>query len=101
MITDAELTFVLTAGGRNAGIVSEPGHPHRSYQVATQKKGDRYVDPDRWQATTALWQGSWWCAWLAWLERHSSRRTSPPPLGAPQRGYPQLADAPGTYVLER
>ena len=27
------LTFLLTSGGHNAGIVSEPGHPHRSYRV--------------------------------------------------------------------
>ena len=32
LFTDNELTFVLTNGGHNAGIVSEPGHHGRHYQ---------------------------------------------------------------------
>ena len=27
LLTDTEVTFLLTSGGHNAGIVSEPGHP--------------------------------------------------------------------------
>ena len=37
LFTDNELTFVLTNGGHNAGIVSEPGHHGRHYQIATRK----------------------------------------------------------------
>ena len=48
LFTDNELTFVLTNGGHNAGIVSEPGHRGRHYLTATRKRGDRYVDPDSW-----------------------------------------------------
>ena len=33
------VTFVLTTGGHNAGIVSEPGHPHRSYQIGDARRG--------------------------------------------------------------
>ena len=36
LFTDGELTFVLTNGGHNAGIVSEPGHPGRHYHFATR-----------------------------------------------------------------
>ncbi len=36
LLTDTEVTFLLTSGGHNAGIVSEPGHPRRSYQVLTR-----------------------------------------------------------------
>ena len=35
-MTDTEITFLLTSGGHNAGIVSEPGHNDRSYQVTTK-----------------------------------------------------------------
>ena len=100
MPTDAEITFVLTTGGHNAGIVSEPGHPRRSYQLARRRHGDRYVDPETWQAVAQRHEGSWWPAWQDWLRRHSTGLVPAQPVGAPERGYPPLADAPGTYVLE-
>ena len=39
LLTDTEVTFVLTSGGHNAGIVSEPGHARRRYRVATRPHG--------------------------------------------------------------
>jgi polyhydroxyalkanoate synthase len=100
LLTDAELTFVLTAGGHNAGIVSEPGHPRRTYQLARRVPGDRHVDPDAWQALAPSHEGSWWPAWQTWLERHSSGSVPVPAMGAPERGYPPLGPAPGTCVLQ-
>jgi polyhydroxyalkanoate synthase len=100
LLTDTDLTFVLAAGGHNAGIVSEPGHPHRSYQIAAHREGDRHPDADTWQAVTPEQEGSWWPAWQAWLEGHSGGRVAPPGMGAPDRGYPPLAPAPGSYVLQ-
>jgi len=35
--TDTHVTFVLAAGGHNAGIVSEPGRPRRSYRLPVWK----------------------------------------------------------------
>src|SRR5512143_1919523 len=46
-----ELTFVLTSGGHNVGIVNEPGHPRRSYQVTTCREGERVLDAETWKAT--------------------------------------------------
>jgi polyhydroxyalkanoate synthase len=101
VLTDTDVTFVLTAGGHNAGIVSEPGHPHRSYQLARRRQGDRYIDPETWQTATARQEGSWWPAWQTWLEEHSSGPVSAQQaLGSPDRGYPPLGEAPGTYVLQ-
>ncbi len=98
LLTDTDVTFVLTAGGHNAGIVSEPRHPGRSYQIATKREGDMHVDPETWAAATPRHDGSWWPEWVAWLQRHSSGEVSPPAMGAPAAGYPPLEDAPGRYV---
>ena len=100
LLTDTDVTFLLTSGGHNAGIVSEPGHPHRSYQYATRLADEPYIDPDTWQAAMPVQEGSWWPTWESWLAKRSSGRVAPPPLGDPLCGYPQLADAPGTYVLQ-
>jgi len=95
-----ELTFVLTSGGHNAGIVSEPGHPRRTFRIRTRDKCARTLGPDEWERDTAPQDGSWWLEWDKWLGRHSSGpHIDPPPMGAP--GFAPLCDAPGTYVMER
>ena len=100
--TDTEVTFCLTVGGHNAGIVSEPGHPRRSFQMSSRQAGDLYTDPDTWAGQAPRFEGSWWPAWHDWLvARGSAGQVPPPPMGAPDAGYRPLCDAPGTYVLER
>jgi polyhydroxyalkanoate synthase len=98
LLSDAEITFVLTSGGHNVGIVSEPGHASRRYRVATRRPDGPYIDPDRWMASAQLKDGSWWPEWAAWLDARSGKSTAPPTMGA--RGYEPLCDAPGNYVLE-
>ena len=58
LLTDTHVPFLLTSGGHNAGIVSEPGHPHRSYQYATRLADEPYIDPDTWQAAIPMQEGS-------------------------------------------
>ena len=94
-LCEAEITFVLTSGGHNAGIVSEPGHAHRSYRMATRPAEGRWVVADEWQSRAATHEGSWWPAWQQWLTSHSSQRVAPKPLA---RGA-SLGAAPGTYVF--
>jgi len=99
MQVESEVTYLLTSGGHNAGIVSEPGHPGRSFRVATK---DRHsLDPDRFLAESRRKDGSWWPEWIAWLQQRSGALVTLPTMGSPQAGYPPLADAPGTYVLMR
>ena len=98
--TDTEVTFLLTTGGHNAGIVSEPGHAGRSFQVMTRKADDHYRDPDTFLAQAPHKAGSWWPEWAAWLDARSSASVAPPPIGAAASGYAPLGDAPGRYVLE-
>jgi poly[(R)-3-hydroxyalkanoate] polymerase subunit PhaC len=99
LFTDNELTFVLTNGGHNAGIVSEPDHHGRHYHFATRRPGDRYVDSATWLAHSEQADGSWWPHWSAWLaERSDAQRVAPPAMGAPDHGFAPLGAAPGTYV---
>ncbi|HXV29742.1 MAG TPA: alpha/beta fold hydrolase [Sinorhizobium sp.] len=97
--TNAELTFLLTSGGHNAGIVSEPGHLRRSYQISTTHPHELHVDPETWLGQTPVHEGSWWNEWLAWLRAHSGPLAAPPEMGSAGRGYTPLGNAPGTYVL--
>jgi len=101
LVAGADVTFVLTSGGHNAGIVSEPGHRGRHFRLARRGDGDTWLAPDDWVAATPPSDGSWWPAWADWLEADSPARTAPPPLGAPAHGYAPLDPAPGRYVLER
>jgi polyhydroxyalkanoate synthase len=94
LLNNGALTFVLTSGGHNAGIVSEPGHAHRHFRIRTRAAGARTLGPDEWQQDTAQQDGSWWVEWESWLSRLHGRHVAPPPMGA------ALCDAPGTYVLE-
>ena len=97
--TDTDVTFLLTSGGHNAGIVSEPGHPHRSYQVSTFQSAGKHIAPEIWREKTKTQEGSWWPEWCAWLGKHSDGKVKPPAMGAPNKGYKVLCDAPGEYVM--
>ena len=99
LLSNAEITFVLSSGGHNAGIVSEPDHPGRTYQMTTRKPRDQYVDPQTWLQATPTHQGSWWPAWQQWLSQHSTAMVSPPAIGNARRGHVALTDAPGTFVM--
>ncbi len=96
----AEITFVLTSGGHNAGVVNPPGNPRRHYQLLTRPAGGRSIAADEWQATAPHTQGSWWPAWQQWLQAHSSDETVKPPSMGSDDYLPQ-GDAPGTYVLQK
>jgi poly[(R)-3-hydroxyalkanoate] polymerase subunit PhaC len=100
LFTDTEVTFLLTSGGHNRGIVAEPGSGHRSYQVMARTSIDRYADPDAWAKAAPQKEGSWWPEWVTWLEKRSGPPVAPPAIGAPSNGYATLCDAPGTYVLQ-
>jgi hypothetical protein len=85
--------------GRRATSLS-PDDDH-GYRVMTREGDGKYVDPDAYLAQATQKEGSWWLEWRAWLERRSGEPVAPPPCGAPGSGHPALADAPGTYVLEK
>ena len=100
-LTNNELTFLLTSGGHNAGIISGPSHPRRSYQVQARKPGDKYICSDTWRDTVETQQGSWWPEWLGWLDKQMSGKHKPPRIGNASKGYKAIRNAPGEYVLEK
>ena len=101
LLADTDVTFLLTTGGHNTGIVSAPDRLDRTYRILRKRARDRYLDPDAWLERARRKDGSWWPEWVAWLEAQSGAPVAPPQLGATGSGYPVLYDAPGTYVLDR
>jgi polyhydroxyalkanoate synthase len=99
--TDTDVTFVLTNGGHNAGIVSEPGHPNRNFQMMMHTEANEHITPEAWQEGATRYEGSWWPEWEKWLAAHCKERVAPPEMGAADKGYVVLCDAPGTYVLQK
>ncbi|HXY58047.1 MAG TPA: alpha/beta fold hydrolase [Methylocystis sp.] len=94
LLTDTDVTFLLTTGGHNAGIVSPPGAHRGGYQVLSRRGDDPYLDPAAWREIAARKSGSWWPEWLAWLDARSTAGAAPPKMGE------ALCNAPGTYVLQ-
>jgi polyhydroxyalkanoate synthase len=88
--------FVLASSGHIAGIVNPPGGKG-AYWVT--EPGARFADPQQWLQAAARRDGSWWTDWAAWLSERSGRKVAPPQMGS--AAHPPLADAPGSYVLEK
>lgn len=97
-LAHADVDFVLTRGGHNAGIVSEPGHAGRAFQQMQTRADDASLAPEDWQQQAPNFDGSWWPAWHGWLEAHGSGRTVP---ARQPRRTPALGPAPGRYVQVR
>lgn len=95
---NVDVTFCLTTGGHNVGVVNPPGPGvKRGYQLAVRKVDDPYAGPETWSATAPSHDGSWWPAWQDWLRTHTSKRGAVPAMGGDT--HPALEDAPGGYVL--
>jgi polyhydroxyalkanoate synthase len=94
LLSDTEVTFLLTSGGHNAGVVSPPGKLRRSYQMSTHASDDPYVDAESWHQSIPRQEGSWWPAWERWLKKRSGKMIKPPRMGT------ALAEAPGMYVMQ-
>jgi polyhydroxyalkanoate synthase len=97
-LVSVDVTFALTSGGHNAGIVSEPGRPRRQYQWLQSPASSIWRTPDEWVALAPHHEGSWWPAWSGWLKAQGSGQLQParqPPKDA------ELGSAPGHYVFVR
>jgi polyhydroxyalkanoate synthase len=89
--------YVLATSGHIMGILSPPVDPPKRRYWA----GDATacVDPLAWRESVDKVAGSWWNDWAEWLRSRCGEQVAPRAPGS--AAYPPLAEAPGTYVLER
>jgi len=88
--------YVLASSGHIAGVINPPGGKGAYWA------GDVAADAGtatEWREAVARQEGSWWGDWFGWLAARSGDKAEPPNMGS--IAYPALADAPGTYVLEK
>lgn len=89
--------YVLSSSGHILGIVNPVVKPpKRSFRVA---EAHRSESADAWLERAEQHQGSWWEDWMQWLKPRAGALVDARP--AASDAFPQLAPAPGTYVLER
>jgi polyhydroxyalkanoate synthase subunit PhaC len=95
---EADVTYLLTSGGHNAGIVAPPGEQGHFYQVRTKAADAAYIGPDEWLQAGPKVEGSWWPEWARWLTARSGELCEPPGIGIGRADGQMLPDAPGDYV---
>ena len=103
-LVSAPVSFALTSGGHNVGIVNPPAgpmaHPQASYRFASHVHGAAPLDPQAWFDAAPTFAGSWWPRWHQWLLEHSSGKVKAQPVTGLLRGGASIA-APGTYVHQQ
>jgi polyhydroxyalkanoate synthase subunit PhaC len=97
---EADVTYLLSSGGHNAGVVAPPSVPGHSYQAKTKAVNSPYVGPDEWLKVARKVEGSWWPEWTRWLTAQSGEPCEPPRMGVGHADGQTLPDAPGDYVRQ-
>ncbi|PWC41748.1 hydroxyalkanoic acid synthase, partial [Azospirillum sp. TSO22-1] len=96
LLKGSTVRYVLASSGHIAGIINPPGGKG-TYWI--NDAGEPGATAQAWREKATAHSGSWWTDWTAWLAERSGRKGKPPTLGS--AAHPPLADAPGTYVLEK
>ncbi|MCF1707901.1 class I poly(R)-hydroxyalkanoic acid synthase [Tabrizicola sp. J26] len=92
-----EVKFVLGGSGHIAGVINPPGkRPKYGYW----ERDDYPEKPEDWLAGATAKPGSWWPAWAEWIDAHDTAARVPARVPG-EGGLPAIADAPGSYVLEK
>lgn len=94
---EAPVRFVLSTSGHILGIVNPPANPpKRAYWIGEPGRNEHW---EHWFERADKRSGTWWEDWTAWLGERTGEWVDPYP--AANRKFPSLANAPGTYVLEK
>jgi len=96
-LVSGPVRYVLATSGHILGIINPPVDPPKRRYWAGDHDGN--AAPDAWLEATPKVPGTWWEDWADWLGERCGDWREPPALGSDV--HPPLADAPGTYVLER
>jgi polyhydroxyalkanoate synthase len=94
-LAGGKVRFVMASSGHIAGVINHPGPRKGAYWVNEKPA----PTPEAWLEGAERHEGSWWTDWVGWLGERSGGMVDPPSLGSGK--HPPLADAPGTYVLEK
>ncbi len=87
------VTFVLSTAGHIQSLINPPGKSKRRYFTNAETPSD----PQAWARAAQEHAGSWWPYWTQWLrDHHAEVVPAPTEFGSP--AYPELCEAPGTYV---
>lgn len=89
------VTYVMSGSGHIAGVVNPPDKLKYQYWTGSKPTG-KFED---WVENAVETPGSWWPHWQTWIESLDNRKTEPRKPGG--NALNAIADAPGTYVLER
>ena len=93
----APVRYTLASSGHILGILSPPVDPPKRCYWTGEISGK--IAPDTWQQAMKKTSGSWWDDWFVWLEERCGPQV---PVRLPGSAeFPVLADAPGTYVMEK
>ena len=95
-IFGGEVRYVLASSGHIAGIINPPGGKGTFWANEADPPPPTAAE---WRKGAARHDGSWWTDWTAWLAARSGKKGRPPAVGS--AAHPPIADAPGTYVLEK
>jgi polyhydroxyalkanoate synthase len=92
----ARSTFARSNGGHIQSLINPPGNA-RSWFMAGPARAHT---PESWLQRRERVAGSWWPHWRTWIQARSGPHAAARPEAGSKR-HPPLANAPGTYVLER
>jgi polyhydroxyalkanoate synthase len=89
--------FVLSSSGHILGIINPVVNPpKRSFWVNDVKH--RSETAEFWKAHSVAREGSWWSDWMEWLKPRAGKLVDARAVA--NKEFPELAPAPGTYVVE-
>ncbi len=88
--------FVLSHSGHIQALVNPPGNARANYYV----NEDYPASHEEWFEAAKQKKGTWWGDWANWLRKRSGARVNARKTLGKKGAYPQMDEAPGTYVFK-